>query len=95
LGNVNEARQLATNGIRFSPSPSYLLHLHERDKMSINELIATNGKVWYRAGQFAERSRAIRLAQHISVPSEPAIGQPREMVFLDDLIAYLADEDEK
>ena len=63
--------------------------------MSINELIATNGKVWYKAGQLAERSRAIRLAQHISVPSEPAIGEPREMVFLDDLIAYLGDEDEK
>jgi len=63
--------------------------------MSINELIATNGKVWYKAGQLAERSRAIRLAQHISVPSEPATGEPREMVFLDDLIAYLSDEDEK
>ena len=63
--------------------------------MSINELIPTNGKVWYKAGQLAERSRAIRLAQHISVPSEPATGQPREMVFLDDLIAYLGDEDEK
>jgi len=63
--------------------------------MSINELIATNGKVWYKAGQLAERNRAIRLAQHISVPSEPATGQPREMVFLDDLIAYLSDEDEK
>ena len=75
--------------------PSYLLHLHKRDKMSINELIATNGKVWYKAGQLAERHRTIRIAQHISVPSEPAIGQPREMVFLDDLIAYLVDEDEK
>ncbi len=63
--------------------------------MSINELIATNGKVWYTAGQLAERHRAIRLARHISVPSEPAIGEPREMVFLDDLIAYLQDEDEK
>ena len=63
--------------------------------MSINELIATNGKVWYKAGQLAERNRAIRLAQHISVPSEPATGEPREMVFLDDLIAYLSDEDEK
>jgi len=38
LGNVNEARQLATNGIRFSPSPSYLLHLHERDKMNEKQL---------------------------------------------------------
>ena len=63
--------------------------------MSINELISANDRACYRAGQFAERSRAIRLAQHISVPSEPAIGQPREMIFLDDLIAYLADEDEK
>ena len=34
MGNVNEARQLATNGIRFSPSPSYLLHLHERNQMT-------------------------------------------------------------
>jgi len=79
----------------FSFSLHYLLYPHERDKMSINELIATNGKVWYKAGQLAERHRTIRIAQHISVPSEPAIGQPREMVFLDDLIAYLADEDEK
>jgi hypothetical protein len=27
--------------------------------------------------------------------SEPAIGEPKDIVFLDDLIAYLFDEDEK
>jgi len=63
--------------------------------MTEQELISANDRAWYRAGQFAERNRAIRLAQHISVPSEPATGQPREMVFLDDLIEYLNDEDEK
>ena len=63
--------------------------------MSINELIATNGKALYKAGQLAERNRAIRLASYIAVPSEPAIGQPQDMVFLSDLIAYLVDEDNK
>jgi hypothetical protein len=66
-----------------------------RKLMSINELIATNGQIWYKAGQLAERNRAIRLAQHIAVVSEPAIGEPKDIVFLDDLIAYLFDEDEK
>jgi len=63
--------------------------------MSINELISANDRAWYKAGQLAERHRTIRIAQHIAVPSEPATGQPREMVFLDDLIEYLNDEDEK
>jgi len=49
----------------------------------------------YEAGVEAERNRAIRLAQHISVMSEPAIGEPKDIVFLDDLIAYLFDKDEK
>jgi len=49
----------------------------------------------YEAGVEAERNRAIRLAQHISVMSEPAIGEPKDIVFLNDLIAYLFDEDEK
>jgi len=63
--------------------------------MSINELIATNGKVWYKAGQLAERNRAIRIARYISTTSEPAVGDPKEIVFLSDLIDYLMDESEK
>ena len=63
--------------------------------MSINELIATNGKVWYKAGQLAERNRAIRIAQYISTTSEPAIGDAKDIVFLSDLIDYLMDESEK
>ena len=61
MGNVNEARQLATNGIRFSPSPSYLLHLHERNKMNEKQL----KEAMEATPEWSERQRAIHAHEKV------------------------------